>query len=141
MLVSRRKSRELALQILFLIEFAALSARETFPPFVQEFRNQKELDDFTKQLVEGVEKHREAIDKLIRQYSEHWSLKRISRVDRNILRLAIYELVFERDTPPAVVIDEAVEIAKRFGSERSSQFVNGVLDGFLHRPSRPGEMQ
>jgi N utilization substance protein B len=60
-------------------------------------------------------------------------------VDRNILRLALYELIFETDTPAAVVIDEAVEIAKRFGSERSSQFVNGVLDGFVHRSKAAGE--
>jgi N utilization substance protein B len=136
-LVSRRKSRELALQILFLIDFSALSAREIFPPFVQEFRNQKELDDFTKELVEGVEKHREAIDKLIRQYSEHWSLKRISRVDRNILRLAIFELLWCLDIPPNVSINEAVELAKRFGTEKSSAFINGILDRVAHLERTP----
>jgi N utilization substance protein B len=64
----------------------------------------------------------------------------MAAVDRNILRLALYELMFEGGTPPAVVIDEAVEIAKRFGSERSSQFVNGVLDGYLHRGEAAGEV-
>jgi N utilization substance protein B len=131
-LVSRRKSRELALQILFLIDFSALSARETYPSFVQEFRNKKKLDDFTKQLVEGVEEHREAIDKLIRQYSEHWSLKRISRVDRNILRLAIFEILWCPDIPPNVSINEAVELAKRFGTEKSAAFINGILDRIAH---------
>jgi N utilization substance protein B len=79
------------------------------------------------------------LDSHLVDQADHWRLERMAAVDRNILRLALYELMFEGDTPPAVVIDEAVEIAKRFGSERSSQFVNGVLDGYLHRGEAAGE--
>ena len=84
-------------------------------------------------LVRGTIGRRDEIDARLAEQADNWRLDRMAAVDRNILRLAMYELLFAPDTPPAVVIDEAVEIAKRFGSERSSQFVNGVLDGFLHR--------
>jgi N utilization substance protein B len=84
-------------------------------------------------LVRGVISHLPEIDAQVAQQAEHWRLERMAAVDRNILRLALYELMFTPDTPPAVVIDEAVELAKRYGSEHSGPFVNGLLDGFLHR--------
>ncbi|MCJ7441120.1 MAG: transcription antitermination factor NusB, partial [Thermoanaerobaculaceae bacterium] len=90
-------------------------------------------------LVRGVILKLSELDSHLVDQADHWRLERMAAVDRNILRLALYELMFEGDTPPAVVIDEAVEIAKRFGSERSSQFVNGVLDGYLHRGEAAGE--
>ncbi len=133
MLASRRKSRELALQILFLIDFSTLSAQETFPLFVKEFHKQRELDVFTRHLVEGVEKHRQEIDTLIRRISEHWSLKRISRVDRSILRMAIFEILWCPDIPSKVSINEAVELGKRYGTEKSSAFINGILDKVAHQ--------
>lgn len=132
MLASRRKSRELALQILFQIDFTKQPARETLPLFVQEFRVQKELDEFTKQLVDGVEQHRNEIDTLIQNSSEHWALDRMSRVDRVILRTAIFEILWRPDIPVKVSINEAVELAKKFGTEKSSGFVNGVLDRIAH---------
>ena len=132
MLASRRKSRELALQILFSIDYSSVSAQEIFPLFVQSFRDNKELDAFTQHLVEGVEKHREAIDERIRRFSEHWSLKRISRVDGNILRIAIFEILWCPDIPANVSINEAVELGKRFGTEKTSAFINGILDRIAH---------
>lgn len=132
MLASRRKSRELALQILFFIDYSSLSAQEIFPLFVQSFRANKELDVFTQHLVEGVQEHREVIDERIRQCSEHWSLKRISHVDGNILRIAIFEMLWCSDIPAKVSINEAVELGKRFGTEKSSAFINGILDRIAH---------
>ena len=132
MLASRRKSRELALQILFFIDYSSLSAREVFPLFVQSFRDNKELDAFARHLVEGVEKHRDTIDERIRRCSEHWSLKRISHVDGNILRIAIFEIFWCSDIPAKVTINEAVELGKRFGTEKSSAFINGILDRIAH---------
>jgi len=95
--------------------------------------------EFAISLVRGVISRLSELDSHLVDQADHWRLERMAAVDRNILRLALYELMFEGGTPPAVVIDEAVEIAKRFGSERSSQFVNGVLDGYLHRGEAAGE--
>jgi N utilization substance protein B len=95
--------------------------------------------EFAISLARGVISRLAELDAHLVDQADNWRLERMAAVDRNILRLAIYELIFAGDTPPVVVIDEAVEIAKRFGSERSSQFVNGVLDGFLHRGKAAGE--
>jgi N utilization substance protein B len=94
--------------------------------------------EFAVRLARGAVGKLAEIDGHLGGQADNWRLDRMAAVDRNILRLALYELLFDRETPPAVVIDEAVEVAKRFGSERSSKFVNGVLDGFLHRAGAPG---
>ena len=138
MLLSRRKSRELALQVLFIMDFSKLPASDTFLQFAEEFRDKKELDEFTKFLVEGVEEHKEAIDSLIRDHSEHWSLSRISRVDRSILRMAIFEILWCSDIPPKVSINEAIELGKRFGTEKSPSFINGILDRIACLQQTPG---
>ena len=78
------------------------------------------------------------IDDELKQQTTHWRLERLAAVDRNILRLAMYELIYESDTPPAVVIDEAIEIAKKYGAKDSGRFVNGVLDGFVKRRAAAG---
>lgn len=137
----RRRGRELALQILYQNELAGTEVEAIFTSFEELQQAPAQAREFAMTLVRGVMTRRQEIDTHIGGQADHWRLARMPAVDRNILRLAIYELVFESDTPPAVVIDEAVEIAKRFGSERSSQFVNGVLDGFVHRASRVGEAQ
>ena len=92
-------------------------------------------------LVEGVESHREEIDDRIRAQAENWRLERMPSVDRNILRLAIYEMWHQNDVPKLVVVDEAVELAKRFGSEQSGRFVNGVLDGLMKSEPMPGSLR
>lgn len=92
-------------------------------------------------LVEGVESHRQAIDGRIRDQAENWRLERMPSVDRNILRLAIYEMWHQNDVPKLVVVDEAVELAKRFGSEQSGRFVNGVLDGLMKSEPLPGSLR
>ena len=103
-----------------------------------------EADDalrHARRLVEGTREHLAEIDELIRSQAENWRLERMPAVDRNVLRLAIYEMLHETDVPKLVVVDEAVEIAKRFGSEQSGKFVNGLLDGLLKRHSFPGSLK
>jgi transcription antitermination protein NusB len=134
----RRRGRELALQILYQHDLAGTAVDEIFPAFEELQQAPEQAREFAVLLVRGVMTRRGEIDDFLGGQANHWRLERMAAVDRNILRLALFELLFDKDTPPAVVIDEAVEIAKRFGSERSSQFVNGVLDGFLHRSAAPG---
>jgi len=96
------------------------------------FQNQPEesqaIIDFARQLVMGTVDHVEQIDELIRRHAEHWRLDRMATVDRNLLRLAVQEFLFETETPKTVVINEAIEIARRFSAKESPQFINGVLD-------------
>ncbi len=127
----RRKARELALQMLFEHDVAGTAPSDMFARS-DDLRNAAEgLSDFTKRLVSGTLEHREALDALISRQAEHWRLMRMPIVDRNILRMALFELLHEPETPRPVVIDEALEIAKRFSTPRSSQFINGILDGLL----------
>ncbi|MGC8916208.1 MAG: transcription antitermination factor NusB [Thermoanaerobaculum sp.] len=132
----RRRGRELALQMLYQHELSGASLEEMTVRFEELEQAPAQARDFAVALVRGVLAHRDEIDQAVAEQAEHWRLDRMAAVDRNILRLAIFELLFHPDTPPAVVIDEAVELAKRFGSEQSGPFVNGVLDGFLHRLTR-----
>jgi transcription antitermination protein NusB len=90
--------------------------------------------------VQGTVDHQAEIDRLIREQAANWRLERMPVVDRNILRLAVYEMMFESDIPKLVVMDEAIELAKKFGSEQSSRFVNGLLDGLLKSQSFPGTL-
>jgi N utilization substance protein B len=100
----------------------------------------REAFEYARDLVEGTTRHLEKIDELIRKQAEHWRLERMSAVDRNILRLAVYELLYEEDVPKLVVLDEAIELAKRYGSEQSGRFVNGLLDGLLKSQDFPGSL-
>jgi N utilization substance protein B len=129
----RRRGRELALQMLYQHELAGTPIDRIFVAFEELQLASDETREFAIELVRGVVCRLGELDSHLTGQADNWRLERMATVDRNILRLALYELLFEQETPPAVVIDEAVEIAKRFGSERSGQFVNGVLDGFLHR--------
>lgn len=99
-----------------------------------------EAFEYAKELVHGTLDHREKIDELIRSQADNWRLERMPAVDRNILRLAIYEMLHEQDTPKLVVLDEAIELAKKFGSEQSGRFVNGLLDGLLKQHTFPGSL-
>lgn len=132
---SRRRARELALQLLYQHEMT-----ETPPEQMQEnledWKNATDgIRQFADVLIRGTLEHLEEIDEELAAQTAHWRLERLAAVDRNILRLAMYELLFHADTPHAVVIDEAIEIAKKFGAAESSKFVNGVLDGFVKRRS------
>ncbi|MCA1582868.1 MAG: transcription antitermination factor NusB [Acidobacteria bacterium] len=134
---ARRKARELALQMLFENDVAGTAPQEMFDRSSDLQKVSATLRDFTERLVSGTLTRREELDEIITRQADHWRLSRMPIVDRNILRLALFELLHEPATPRPVVIDEALEIAKRFSTPRSSQFINGILDGVLK--SRPGE--
>ena len=95
---------------------------------------------YAKDLFQGTIEHKDEIDTLIRSKAEHWRLERMPAVDRNILRLAVFEFMYQMDVPKLVVINEAIELAKRFGSGDSGRFVNGLLDGLLKSHNFPGPM-
>jgi N utilization substance protein B len=125
---SRSRCREWALQFLYESEFAGPDRPEALERFWHHFQAEGKPPAYLRDLVEGVASHLEELDAFIVRYSEHWRLERMTVVDRNLLRLAIYELAYQPHIPPKVVINEAVEMAKRFGSEASGGFINGILD-------------
>jgi transcription antitermination factor NusB len=127
----RRKARELALQLLFQIDFTG-DRIEIPPSFWTENESLPQVKAFTEILVNGVLKHLSEIDPMIEKYTQHWSRDRMAAIDRNILRFAIFELLYLKEIPPKVTINEAIEIAKKYGSEDSGAFVNGILD-HIHR--------
>jgi N utilization substance protein B len=129
----RRMAREAALQVLFAADLTnpALDAdavRSAFDDVSAEFELPKRARERALALCLGVVHHLKDIDLAIAGASEHWKVERLAAVERNVLRVAAYELLFEPETPAEVVIDEAVEVARRFASEKSPAFVNGVLD-------------
>jgi N utilization substance protein B len=124
----RRKGRELALQALYQIDVRGDDAESALRLFWDHCDAPADARSFAEQLVDGVLEERARVDELIASCSENWRLGRLSHVDRNILRVGTYELLRRRDVPASVAIDEAIEIAKRFGSDESATFVNGVLD-------------
>lgn len=121
---SRRKAREMALQVLFQTESSSLSFQEALDLYWR----LEPKDEFTENLTLGVGQHLGDIDALIQRHATHWKLPRMASVDRNVLRLATYELMHEKDTPASVIINEAIEIGRRFGTSESGAFINGILD-------------
>lgn len=127
-LTARRQARELALQILFQTEFAPQISYQTFLD-VFEPGLEPEVISYADLLVKGVQKDKEAIDSKIQSSSAHWKVERMATIDRNILRIAVYEMKFASEPiKENIVINEAVEIAKKYGTTESSSFVNGLLD-------------
>jgi N utilization substance protein B len=152
----RRKAREVALQVLYALDVVETkipeavslywnhftSAEEVREPFwgyfdlpeevpKQRLRKVKispETELFSNLLIEGAWRHRHEIDRLIGDCSEHWSISRMSKVDRSILRMAVYELLYCEDIPPKVTLNEAIDLGKTYGSENSGSFINGILD-------------
>lgn len=134
---ARRDGRETAVQVLYQMDAAASTAEDALRVFFAHFDGDQGISAdaraFAEQLVRGVSEHQTEIDTCLRDCSQHWRLERMPRVDRNILRLAAYELMCVEDIPKNIVLDEAIELAKRFGTEESASFVNGVLDHVAHR--------
>lgn len=135
---ARRKARECALQMLFQYDIQRLSPIGPMPSvdeLIESYWNEisdiprPEEDDFSIHLVKGTIDHLTEIDDRIRNRTEHWRISRMHAVDRNLLRLAVYEFLYEMDTPKTVVINEALEIARRFSTYEATQFINGILDG------------
>jgi transcription antitermination protein NusB len=125
---SRSRCREWALQFLYQGEFSGPPDLAALNQFWSHFQDGAALPAYLQELVTGVAAHLEELDALIVRHSEHWRLERMTVVDRNLLRVAIYELLYQPEIPTKVVINEAVELAKRYGSEASGGFINGILD-------------
>ena len=124
----RRRARELAVQLLYAIEVNPGDVDERLGDFWKPRRVDEKVREFANALVLGTLQEKERIDTLISEQVINWDIGRIAPVDRNILRMAIYELAFRNDIPPIVSINEAVDIAKKFGTPESGKFVNGILD-------------
>ena len=125
---NRRKAREFALQILFEIEFSHEKLKGALEEFWKENQATPEIVLFTEDLVAGTLRNAVEIDAVIEGTSTNWKVSRMASVDRNLLRQATYELLYMKEIPSSVTINEAVEIAKKFGTEESSSFINGILD-------------
>lgn len=123
---ARRRGRELALQALYQLEVSG-EAAGTLQTFFERAEAGERAKEFAAALVAGVREQQERLDRLIADASEHWRFERLSRVDLNVLRVACYELTSGK-VPTSVVLDEAIEVARRFGTEESATFVNGILD-------------
>jgi len=126
--LGRRRSREFALQALYQLNITKQDVTALLKQFQEHFLSVGEADDFLRRLVLGVLEHCEELDRLIERYSENWRLDRIDVIDRNILRMALFELLYCEDIPPKVTINEAIDLGKRYGSEDSGSFINGILD-------------
>jgi N utilization substance protein B len=134
---ARRKGRELAVQALYQIELrGTVSLVDSLRMFWEHCEGGSRAKEFAAALVTGVGEQQQQIDELITASIEHWRFERLSSVDLNILRVATYELLQTPPTPTSVVLDEAIEIARRFGTSESSVFVNGVLDQIAQRLGR-----
>jgi N utilization substance protein B len=147
----RRKAREIALQVLYGLNFVDIDVQKALDLFWGNFVAPKTAKEFAAFLVQGTCEHKEELDKLIAGCSDNWSLGRMSKVDINILRLAVFEFLYFDDIPPKVTLNEAVDLGKTFGSENSGSFINGILDALnlklnkknatnlLDRKSRPSK--
>jgi N utilization substance protein B len=124
----RREGRELALQILYANDAGKQDLRETLRGFRDGMETSLKVREFAEGLAQGVQEHRTEIDAAIKARSKNWSIRRMPKVDLNIMRMAAYELMFCPEIPRKVTINEAIEIAKIFGDKDSASFVNGILD-------------
>lgn len=124
----RRKAREDTLRILFRVEFENKQIEKTLDQYWKSKKASEEIKEYSTWLVNGVISDQAKIDNIIQQVSEHWRISRMALVDRNILRMAVFELLYEENIAPAIVINEAIEIAKKYSGEEAATFVNGILD-------------
>jgi N utilization substance protein B len=132
---TRHRGRERALQCLYQWESTAAPIDGIFERFWRAQEESSDVREFTESLVRGTIEVVEELDPMIAEQASNWRLDRMGMVDRNILRLGLYELLHEPETPDAVAIDEAIELAKRFSGDDAGQFINGVLDGIRRRVS------
>jgi N utilization substance protein B len=130
---TRRKAREVALQVLYQLDVLNIDVKEAVDLFWSNFDASEETKDFSSSLIQGAWNQREQIDELIISCSENWSLGRMSKVDKNILRMAAYELLYCPDIPPKVTLNEAIDLGKTYGSENSGAFINGILDAIYEK--------
>ncbi len=125
---ARRKGRELALQVLYQMEITNEPSTRALQGFWESFESGPAAREFARSLVDGVIERRAEIDALIAAASENWRVERLSRTDLNVLRIAVHEMTKSPPLPVEIAVDEAIEIARKFGTQESATFVNGVLD-------------
>ena len=134
---SRRRARELAFQMLYQWEIGQHTPAHIIATFLHVQKTEGEEERFARALFEGAVEIKDELDRQLREHTQHWRLERMAAVDRNILRLALYEMLSYPETPPAVVINEALEIARRFSTRDSVEFVNGILDAIRKSRATP----
>lgn len=133
----RRQAREWALQFLFQRDFDREDCQTALADFWQDKDASNRAKSYAEEIIYGVEARLPELDACIKKYADHWDVNRMGGVDRNVMRIALYEMTVRTDVPPVVSIDEAVEIAKRYSSNESGRFVNGILDRALRDLGRP----
>ena len=134
---ARRKARELALQMLYQYDLSSNPPQQIVDTFEELQKSKPNTREFAVKIFQGTVDNLEKIDEMIVAQADNWRISRMAVVDRNIIRMSIYELLEEQETPKLVIIDEAIEIGKKFGTQKSSQFINGILDGILKRYNLP----
>ncbi|MGQ9646603.1 MAG: transcription antitermination factor NusB [Thermodesulfobacteriota bacterium] len=138
---TRRKSREIALQVLYQLDITKQKDPKAILAWPSQLSSSGERDQFMERIVVGVLEHGQEIDQLIERFSENWRLDRIHFIDRNILRMAVFEFLYCSEIPPKVTLNEAIDLGKKYGSEDSGSFINGILDRILkeavHKPIHP----
>ncbi|WP_324717601.1 transcription antitermination factor NusB [Carboxydochorda subterranea] len=125
--MSRRLAREVALRVLFQVDVGKANWQAALERSLKEVPLSPVQQEFGRQLVEGVINHQQEIDRLISRFAIDWTLDRMANVDRNVMRIALFEILYLKDIPPSVSINEAVELAKKYGDQDSGKFVNGIL--------------
>ncbi len=128
---SRRKAREIALKSLYQVDIASKNATDSLKDVLSENSVTEKLQIFATELVNGVIENKKQIDELIEKYADDYSLDRMAAIDRNLLRIAFFEILNLQDVPPAVAINEAVDLAKKFSTEESGAYINGILGNFV----------
>ncbi|MEE4603128.1 MAG: transcription antitermination factor NusB [Desulfobacteraceae bacterium] len=138
---TRRQARELAMQALFYMDIRKDASEETLEYFCGCFCPSKKSRPFFRKLVNGVLGTKEQIDALVERHSQNWNISRMSCVDRNVMRIAVYEMLYCDDIPPKVSINEAVDIGKKFGTQESGAFINGIMDSIREALLEEGTLQ
>ena len=138
---TRRQARELAMQALFYMDMQQNASEEMLDSFCGCFSPSKKSRPFFIKLVNGVLGTKNQIDALVERYSQNWEINRMSCVDRNVMRIAVYEMLFCDDIPPKVSINEAVDIGKKFGTQESGAFINGIMDSIRGALEKEGTLK
>lgn len=136
---NRRKARELSMQALFFLDISKDISNSQLDLFCRCYQPSKNIEVFFQQLTRGILEHWVYINDIIERFSSNWKINRMACVDRNILRIAVYELLFCDDIPPMVAINEAIDIGKKYGTDGSGAFINGILDS-IHTAMTKGEI-
>ena len=137
----RTQARELALQLMYQLDLRGDEILDEVQAALSPGAGDPEMLDFARELVHGCREKQPEIDRQIEEVAKNWQLKRMAAIDRNILRLATYELLYREDIPPLVTINEAIDIAKKFSTKNSGPFVNGILDNIRLRSAPPGKQK